>query len=39
MQRWITPVKLFAYLVMLLMLAAIIYAGIISVRYWPAILV
>lgn len=37
MQGWITPLKLFAYLVILLMLAAIAYAAIIVVRYWPAI--
>ncbi len=37
MHRWITPLKLFAYLVILLMLSAIGYATIIAVRYWPAI--
>lgn len=37
MQGWITPLKLFAYLLILLMLASIGYAAIISVRYWPAI--
>ena len=37
MQGWITPLKLFSYLVILLMLAAITYAAVISVRYWPAI--
>lgn len=37
MQGWISPLKWFAYMVILLMLAAIAYAAIISVRYWPAI--
>lgn len=37
MQAWITPLKLFSYLVIALMLAAIIYAATMSVRYWPAI--
>lgn len=37
MQGWISPLKWFAYTVILLMLAAIAYAAIISVRYWPAI--
>lgn len=37
MQAWITPLKLFSYLVIVLMLAAIAYAAVISVRYWPAI--
>lgn len=37
MERWITPLKLFAYVVILLMLTAIAYAAFISVRYWPAI--
>ena len=37
MQGWFSPLKWFAYLVMLLMLASIIYAALISVRYWPAI--
>ena len=37
MQGWITALKLFSYLVILLVLAAIAYAAVISVRYWPAI--
>lgn len=37
MRGWITPLKMFSYAVILLMLAAITYAAIISVRYWPAI--
>ena len=37
MRGWITPLKMFSYAVILLMLAAITYAAIISVRYWPVI--
>ena len=37
MQEWFGRLKWFAYLVILLMLAAISYAALISVRYWPAI--
>jgi hypothetical protein len=37
MQAWIAPLKLFSYLVIVLMLAAVVYAATISVRYWPAI--
>lgn len=37
MQGWIASLKIFAYTVILLMLAAMTYAAIISVRYWPAI--
>ena len=37
MQRWASPIKLFAYLVVLLMLLAIGYAGYTAVKYWPAI--
>ena len=37
MQRWASPIKLFAYLVVLLMLLAICYAGYTAVKYWPAI--
>jgi hypothetical protein len=37
MQRWILSLKLFAYTVILLMAVAIVYATVISVRYWPAI--
>lgn len=37
MQGWIVSLKLFAYLVILLMLAAMGYAAYISVSYWPAI--
>ncbi len=37
MHGWILPLKLFSYLVIALMVAAIVYATVISVRYWPAI--
>ena len=37
MQRWRIPLKLFAHLVLLLMLAAMGYAAFTAVRYWPAI--
>lgn len=37
MQGWILPLKLFAYVVILLMAVAIVYATVIAVRYWPAI--
>lgn len=37
MRRWTTPIKLFAYLVLLLMGAAIVYAAFTAVKYWPAI--
>jgi hypothetical protein len=37
MQRWAVPIKLFAYLVVLLMLAATGYAAFTAVKYWPAI--
>ncbi len=37
MQGWIVPLKLFAYVVILLMAGAIVYAAVTTVRYWPAI--
>lgn len=37
MRRWFLPLKLFAYLVILLIVVAIVYATVIAVRYWPAI--
>jgi len=37
MQAWILSLKLFAYVVIFLMAGAIVYATVISVRYWPAI--
>ncbi len=37
MHGWILPLKLFAYLTILLMAAAVSYAAFITLRYWPAI--
>ena len=37
MQRWAVSIKLFAYLVLLLLLAAMGYAAFTAVKYWPAI--
>lgn len=37
MQGWILPLKMFAYVVILLMAVAIAYAAVITARYWPAI--
>lgn len=37
MQRWIVPIKLFAYAMVLLMVAAMGYAAFTAVKYWPAI--
>ena len=37
MDAWVVSMKLFAYVVILLMLIAIGYATVITVRYWPAI--
>lgn len=37
MQAWAGPIKLFAYLVLLLILAAMGYAAFMAVKYWPAI--
>ena len=37
MQRWAVPIKRFAYLVVLMMLAAMGYAVFMAVKYWPAI--
>jgi hypothetical protein len=37
MQRWAVPIKLFAYLVVVLMLASMGYAAVTAVKYWPAI--
>lgn len=37
MQRWTGPIKLFAYLVVVLVVAAIAYAAFTAVKYWPAI--
>lgn len=37
MQRWAGPIKLFAYLVVVLMVSAMGYAAFTAVKYWPAI--
>lgn len=37
MHRWIAPVKVFAYVVVLLMVVAILYAAFIAVKYWSGI--
>lgn len=37
MQRWIQSLKLFGYVVVLLVLVAGLYAAFISVKYWTGI--
>jgi hypothetical protein len=37
MQKWLESLKIVSYIIVLLMLLAICYAGFISVRYWPGI--
>jgi hypothetical protein len=37
MHAWILSLKLFAYVVILLMAVAVVYATVITARYWPAI--
>jgi len=37
MQKWAVPLKLFGYLTVLLMLAAMGYAAWMSLQYWPVI--
>lgn len=37
MHRWIAPIKVFGYVVVLLMAVAIVYAAFITLRYWPDI--
>ncbi len=37
MQRWSVSIKLFAYVVVALMLAAMAYAAFTAAKYWPAI--
>lgn len=37
MQRWVVPLKLFSYGVVLLMAIAMVYAGFISIKYWSGI--
>lgn len=39
MNAWLTSLKLFAYLVVVLIALAIAYAAVTAVRYWPAITV
>ena len=37
MEKWIAPLRLFSHIVVLLMLAAILYAAFISIKYWSGI--
>ena len=37
MHRWIVPVKVFAYVVVLLMAVAILYAAAITLTHWSGI--
>jgi hypothetical protein len=37
MNRWAAPLKMFSFVVVLLMGVAILYAGVISVMYWSGI--
>lgn len=37
MNRWAVPLKMFSFVVVLLMGVAILYAGVISVMYWSGI--
>ena len=37
MEKWIGPLKIFSLVVVFLMLAAILYAAFISVKYWSGI--
>lgn len=37
MEKWISPLKIFSHVVVLLILAAICYAAFISVKYWSGI--
>ena len=37
MNAWITSLKLFAYLVVVLIAMAIAYSAVTALRYWPAI--
>ena len=37
MQKWISPLKIFSHVVVLLMLATILYAAFISIKYWSGI--
>lgn len=37
MEKWIGPLKIFSLVVVFLMMAAILYAAFISVKYWSGI--
>ena len=37
MQGWIVPLKIFGYVVVLLMILAMVYAAFTSIRYWSGI--
>ncbi len=37
MDKWIAPLKIFSFVVVLLMLLAIVYAAFISIKYWSGI--
>lgn len=37
MDKWISPLKIFSHVVVLLMLVAICYAAFISIKYWSGI--
>jgi hypothetical protein len=39
MEKWFGPLKIFSHVVLLLMLAAMLYAAFISVKYWSGITV
>ncbi len=37
MNRWVAPVKYFAYVVLLLLLVAMVYGATMAVTYWTGI--
>ena len=37
MEKWISPLKIFSYVVVVLMFVAICYAAFISIKYWSGI--
>jgi hypothetical protein len=37
MEKWISPLKIFSHVVVLLMLVAVLYAAFISIKYWSGI--
>ena len=37
MDKWIAPLKVFSFVVVVLMLLAIAYAAFISIKYWSGI--